>query len=272
MSTHTPKRDGAGGWFYVAHEAPTRLVVFVHGFNGKSVNTWLQFPHFPDNRAWWKTADLLFVQYDSLRENIAGVANRIRQMLPAYYPAPHGSLTSNRPGGAAGQSDYDELLLVGHSLGGVILRRVMTDIAERWIEAGTQAPRPALLGGKLRLFSPASAGFLPAGKLGTLQAAAGVWGAVELILRRSSAYNDLLPGSEVLRTIQRRTERLAEKPGLESLRADVLWANPDNVVTAERYDSDHPDDSAHFSSHTSVCKPLKTYYETPWDFVERGAR
>lgn len=265
-------RDGAGGWFYLADRPPTRLVVFVHGFNGNSLNTWLQFPNFPDNRAWWETADLLFVKYDSLRENIAGVANRIRQMLPAYYPAPHGSLASDRPGGTAGQSDYEELLLVGHSLGGVILRRVMADMAERWIEAGAQAPRPPLLDAKVRLFSPASAGFLPAGKLGALQAAAGIWVAVEVILRRSPAYNDLLPGSEVLRAIQRRTERLAAKPGLESLCADVLWANPDNVVTTERYDSDHPDESAHASSHTSVCKPLKTSYETPWDFVERGAK
>jgi pimeloyl-ACP methyl ester carboxylesterase len=242
----------------------------VHGFKGQGLKTWLDFPQFPSDRDWWKSADLLFIQYDSTRENIAGVANRIRQLLPAYYPKPH-SLTSNRPG-TPNDSDYEELVLVGHSLGAVILRRVMTDTAERWKEAGAQAPRPPLLDAQLRLFSPASAGFQPAGPLGTLRAAAGLWSGVELILRRSSTYSDLLPGSVVLQAIQRRTESLALEPGMESLKAQILWANPDNVVITERYDSDHPDDSAHDHSHTSVCKPLVARYETPWNFVETGAK
>ena len=271
--THTPRVDDQNGVLFVAHAPATRLVVFVHGFNGRCLKTWLNFPQFPHDREWWLAADLLFIDYDSIRENIAGVANKVRQLLPAYYPAPHALLTANRPGEATGQPDYEELVLVGHSLGGVILRRVMSDIAQRWLEESEPpGPRPPVLDAQLRLFSPASAGFQPGGTLWTLRAAAGVWNAVELILRRSSAYSDLQPGSEVLRAIQRRTERIVQDSGIGSLRAEILWANPDNVVITERYDSDHPDESAPDSSHTSVCKPLVAKYETPWDFVESGAR
>jgi hypothetical protein len=55
------------------------LVVFVHGFGGKTVGTWLDFPVMdlanPENR-WWREADLLFVGYESMRDSITAVANR----------------------------------------------------------------------------------------------------------------------------------------------------------------------------------------------------
>jgi pimeloyl-ACP methyl ester carboxylesterase len=168
---------------------------------------------------------------------------------------------------------YDELLLVGHSLGGLVLRRALSDLAQNWIEgqdSDREARRPALLDAKLRLFSPASAGFRSAGWLGLLQASA-FWPALNMYLRRSSAYTDLQPKSEVLTNTRQRTERLVSnhRRELTALQASILWANPDDVVLAERYDSDPVDDSADGASHTTVCKPSDTY-ETPWPFVEHG--
>ena len=249
----------------------TRLVVFVHGFRGKAVGTWREFPD-AGNRHWWEGADLLFVGYDSTKENITAVANRLRAQLERFFPAPLDAAmsvkgVSPRPEHGA----YSELVIVGHSLGGLIVRRALCDAALDWQERGSQPEsKPAILHARTRLFSPATAGFRAAGVLGMIRAS-GLWPAVELFLRPSSAYSDLQPGSLTLATTQSRTEPLAGLTGLDSLRAHIVWANPDNVVIAERYNTDFVDDSWDETTHSTVCKPRRGTFEAPWSFVETGA-
>lgn len=264
------------GWIaYLSHRAPARLVVFVHGFNGRAVSTWQRFPEGGPRNDWWQTSDLLFVGYDSVRDTIVGTAARIRKALPTFYPRLPADLTvvddvTVRP---PSTQDYRELFLVGHSLGGLVLRRMLCDLAQGWIEEKSMDPvatRPPLLDAKVRLFSPASAGFRSAGWLGLCQASP-LWLAFNMYLRRSSAYTDLQPDSQLITSTRRRTEQLVvqHSADLAALRASILWANPDNVVLAERYDSDYVDDSVDNTSHISVCKPTDEY-EEPWTFVEKG--
>ena len=99
-----------------------RLIVFVHGFLGKAVGTWLDFPEIdtgrPENQ-WWVESDLLFVGYKSTKDDITGVANRIRQQLSRFYPLPpQDALTvAGNPVRADLMSPYEELILVGHTGG-----------------------------------------------------------------------------------------------------------------------------------------------------------
>lgn len=273
-TSHTPfDVPTLEGWtLYVAHsEQVNRLVVFVHGFNGRSVKTWLNFPEAGDHREWWRDADLLFIGYKSLRENITGVANRVRRELPLFYPDPFGmamNIAGARP--RENISPYSELTLVGHSLGGLILRRAMVDGMMKWRDAGSPDPRPAWLTGRLRLFSPASAGFQSAGFLGAVNAS-GIWGAIEMFLNTSSAYRDLQPGSAIQTDTRLRTEALASQNGGDTLRANIVWANPDEVVITERYTTDFVDDSWDGKSHTTICKPELGDFEMPWSFVETGS-
>jgi hypothetical protein len=94
---------------------------------------------------------------------------------------------------------------------------------------------------------------------------------MEMYLRRSSAFADLQPQSKILEATRRRTEKLVNDDQEEygALRARIVWANPDDVVVTERYDTDHPDDSIDGTSHSSVCKPNEGY-PLPWEFVETG--
>jgi pimeloyl-ACP methyl ester carboxylesterase len=248
-------------------------VVFVHGFGGGAVETWQRFPN--TDRVWWSEADMLFVKYASQRDNITGTAARLRRYLPAFYPELPSELLVDGDVRlrAEDQTRYTELVLVGHSLGGLVLRRMLCDIAEDWAtraELDHETPVPGLLTARLRLFSPASAGFRPAGALGLVRASP-AWLAINLLLRRASSYTDLQPGSQILVDTRRRTERLvaAHKDDLGSLRATILWANPDDVVYTERYDSDLLDDSADGTTHRSVCKP-HARYQSLWLMVERG--
>jgi pimeloyl-ACP methyl ester carboxylesterase len=91
-------------------------------------------------------------------------------------------------------------VLVGHSLGGVVLRRALCDAADEWLERISEdpsTPKPCLLEANMRLFSPASAGFRPAGLLGFLSAGP-AWLALNMYLRSSSAFADLQQDSAVL--------------------------------------------------------------------------
>jgi hypothetical protein len=168
---------------------------------------------------------------------------------------------------------YNDLVLVGHSLGAVILRRALCDAAQEWIDKGRPADsKPVLLHATTRLFSPASAGFQPSGWLGLLRAT-GTWDrAVEIFLRRSPAYSDLQPDSVVLREIHERTLELNPRQDAElsALRAHILWANPDGVVITERYRTDFVDSSWDGCHHIAVCKPRSGEFEVPWRFVEKG--
>jgi hypothetical protein len=55
----------------------------------------------------------------------------------------------------------------------------------------------------------------------------------------------------------------------QALRARIAWANPEDVVIPERYDTDFVDETVHGTTHSSVCKP-SARNEAPWRFVETG--
>jgi len=274
--THSPRRvDNPAGWmFLLSHSQPTRLVVFVHGFRGRPVKTWRNFDASGGIGSWWRDSDLLFVGYESTRENISGVAAKLRTELPTLYPGLPARFLREGDGILRELGDdYRELVLVGHSLGGVVLRRALADSAQEWLDMrkhSADVPKPALLRASVRLFSPASAGFRAAGFLGLLRACPG-WFGVDMYLRRSSAFEDLQPSSEFLKATRERTERLVslDSSVFASLRPRIVWANPDNVVLAERYDTDSVEEFAHGRSHVDVCKPDDAY-RLPWSFVEHG--
>jgi pimeloyl-ACP methyl ester carboxylesterase len=270
---HMPVGVGCDGWTMYVSLSPLRvrrLVVFVHGFRGRAVKTWMHFPELDEGQTWWTESDLLFVGYRSTRDTITGVAHDLRAQLERFYPAPHPEAVQiNGKAPRKNLDNYDELIVVGHSLGGVIVRRAACDAAQEWLDAGKPQDRPALLTCKLRLFSPASAGFRPAGVLGVLEAA-GAWRGLEMVLRASSAYVDLQRGSEILTQTRERSEALVRLGGFDALKAHIVWSKRDNVVVTERYTTDWVDGAWPDTSHGSVCKPVPGRFQEPWVFVETG--
>ncbi len=126
------------------------------------------------------------------------------------------------------------------------------------------------LDAQVRLFCPASAGLRPAGLLGMAHATS-YWRPIEILLRGSSAYTDLQPGSEFLTDVRRRTETLVgeHRTELGALRARIVWANRDDVVADNRYKDDYVANYVYGKSHFTVCRP-DLAYQTPWLFVETG--
>ncbi|GAA1970343.1 hypothetical protein [Microbacterium deminutum] len=271
LKTHTliPAPYGDRSVFFAAPDGATALVVFVHGFKGNATKTWGRFAEELQDRPWWSHSDMLFFGYDSVRRAVPGVAQELRAAIEAEYPSSTllgqyaGELHSPPP------DEYSELVLVGHSLGGVVLRRMLVDVAEnlaRERSRGREPEAPAILSSRLRLFAPANAGFSPSGILGVLHGLS-PWTMVEAILRGSPAYNDLRLATTALTTLRQRTEEFAGISGNESLRADILWPDPDDVVSTERYLTDEREYFVRAQTHQSICKPTASFAR-PWRFVE----
>jgi pimeloyl-ACP methyl ester carboxylesterase len=265
---YTVRPAGPPKWIaYFTDATPTRLVVFVHGFDGKPLETWLRFPDGASTRPWWRESDLLFVGYDSTNGTIKGFADNLRHEIPAFYPARRRDLLEADGAKVCEPTDYAELVIVGHSLGGVVARRAVCD-AIRVSQEGTSVS--PLATATVRLFSPATAGFRPAGKLGMLFETKVLRKVAMIKLRRSQAFTELERTSPLLDDTRTTTEALAhDDPSSSPLHPRTLWAFDDEVVEARDYKTDPISDSIEKVSHSSVCKP-KSAYIAPWDYVETG--
>jgi alpha-beta hydrolase superfamily lysophospholipase len=265
---YTVRPAGPPKWIaYFTDAAPTRLVVFVHGFGGKPLETWLRFPDGASARRWWRESDLLFAGYDSTSGTIKGFADNLRHEIPAFYPVRRRDLLEADGAKVCEPTDYAELVIVGHSLGGVVVRRAVCD-AIRVSQEGTSVS--PLASATVRLFSPATAGFRPAGKLGMLLETKVFRWAAMIKLRRSQAFTELERTSPMLDDTRTTTEALArDDPSSSPLHPRTLWAFDDEVVEARDYKTDPVSDSIEKVSHSGVCKPEHAYI-APWDYVETG--
>lgn len=260
---------------YASRTEPVRLIVFVHGFGGKTVKAWNEFALSGATSAWWRECDMLFIGYDSLRERPGETAAWLRRRLPDFYPAPPTELFQARDALARepAQTSYRELFLVGHSLGGFILRLALLQQARKWLfedrEVDASVARPTLLDGKLRLFSPASAGFQPTGLLAMLTS---VFSLGMVALEGAPAFIALRRDSDLLEQTRNDTEALVSDhvSELSALRARIMWARPERVVERDGYRTDYEAESlVPQRTHSEVCKPCPGY-EQPRRFVETG--
>jgi pimeloyl-ACP methyl ester carboxylesterase len=264
-------------------DEPDRLVVFVHGFGGGASGTWRRLPTMLPRDEFWSKSDLLFVDYDSIRESTHGVASSLRFALDRFYPivdADALEILGTRV--RESQTHYRRLILAGHSLGGLVLRvaklQALTDLDDPREEGDhdpygspRRVPGTAILDGELRLFSPAIGGFVPSGWLGVARQTS-VWKIANKALRYTKTFSELEPGSDVLKAARRDTQkllkRMATDPG-NPYRARIIWAEPDDVVATSPYSGDHTDRFARGRTHMGVCKTTHDYDLTR-TFIETG--
>jgi pimeloyl-ACP methyl ester carboxylesterase len=125
--------------FAPAPQCDRTLVVFVHGFRGKALSTWLSFPDFVDKFDGLRNADLLFYGYASRPQRMQNIAINLRSHIDAVWADP-GSLGPKtaealaerpRPAEVGRHELWDRVLFVAHSLGAVVVRRALLDCLDK---------------------------------------------------------------------------------------------------------------------------------------------
>jgi hypothetical protein len=269
----------------------TSAIVFLHGFGGHPVRTWHDFPGAAARDESWHVSDLYFLGFrTSSGSDIDREARRFLDFLKCILPEPPAQLfAASVPHTDPLLTDtlrphprpYDDVCLVGHSLGGVVLRKAVLIAlgpqVGQAVDASMGEPVRAsdLFRGKttercvadanLRLFAPAIGGVSLSRFLGLLHSLP-LW----FVLNFSAAYGELKQGSSMLNSIRDVTNDYASKSQINSLVADICWAEHDSVISKVEYARDRTSE-ARGRSHSNVCKPAGGYVD-PLTFVKLGCQ
>jgi len=259
-----------------------RAVVFVHGFSGSARSTWSDFLSLVDDEQtshWWETADLYFYHYwwDSIFKRIPKNTNTFERFLEYVFPKPPQELFEAEGMTIRPAFEYKHLTLVGHSMGGLILRQVILNVAdadtrlEKYVRDRMVAPmkEPDPEGievANLRLFAPALGGESLTGPLGIIAHCA----VIAPFLHAIAAKTGMAETSISVTTPRSSTDDYTYDLDMECFRAHILWADNDAIVNGERYRKDLIcKNLPPGTNHETVCKPNKRY-QRPLTFVENG--
>ena len=138
-------------WAKMSRHPEGRLVVFIHGFRGKALNTWNRFPTLVEAGPGFQGRDFVFYGYSSRRRRTQVLAIDFREALESLILRPTellgstGMLPIRTP-----DFRFDEVLVVAHSMGALVARQALLDAFQR----GDSWPLQV----KLALFAPAHMG------------------------------------------------------------------------------------------------------------------
>jgi hypothetical protein len=249
-------------------------IVFVHGFLGDAQGTWLNFQESicsqGASHSLWSKCDVFFFSYGSFSDDITESARALLTFVRGVFPKPPSwmfkiakyfkglppsvlDLTTDMP-------TYKHLVLVGHSEGGIVIRRAV-DLAY-----GKKMNR--ILMARLALFAPAHKGVKLSGWIGACLVVGRVDAVLMPFLNFSDAFVEMKQGN-LLTEIENHTKVYREESkGREPIafRAHVLFGSVDHVVQKGFYPWDCFHDSEIGKDHVSICKPSASY-NRPIKFV-----
>lgn len=232
-----------------------RAVLFIHGFTGDAIDSWSRFHELLPECPKCAGRDLFFYGYDGLRAEMNGSATIFRTFLDRLFGTTRQFLRDNLPPSVKRPDtfEYDELVIVAHSLGAVVARRALVDATKKKSDWVTKT--------KLVLYAPAHKGANVA----------------ELALEASSPFrflklfsafarftspliDQLRPNSHALTNLLADTEKLRQggaNPHLVAIK--VVIAEFEKIVLNESFGEDPPPEAIAGANHMSVCKPNKNY-------------
>jgi alpha-beta hydrolase superfamily lysophospholipase len=199
-------------------------------------------------------ADLVFLGYESRSRAAAYNVDVIYQIVNALAEMPGNVLKQVRGPLREEEFAYESIVLVGHSLGGALVRDVAMSAKNEgkpWADKLRLALfAPAHMGASVIDLAQMSFGFLKWS--GIAQAAAILANPVLRDLQRGSDYLKAL-----LATAQEIGVHCTTKAKL------VVHASGDKVVILNRFYRDPPAQPYEGQNHVSCCKPMRAVFESP---------
>ncbi len=305
-----------------SHPGKDTAIVFVHGMDGSAVGTWMDFDGLisASDDPSWDERDVYFYGY-KWDGHVLRMTDALYEFVKAVFPVPNISalfraryLSVSRKylpdslrdiDDAIQESElcppkrYKRLILVGHSQGSVLIRRLVLSEAQRLtvsletrhVVIGEERVRSAvgvelqsstacppgfeLLISHVRLFSPASLGIGLGSFRGffvnLLISSPVLPGYVDPAILGSHADSDLDAHSEtlgLLRALQEGTESLAAQfDWSSSLKAHVAYGTDKWVGHIPPYACDPVTSYQDGKDHESVGKPTREYL-FPMEFIK----
>lgn len=197
-------------------------IVFVHGYSGAAVKTWIEFPKLLTSGGELKNKDFIFWGYDSVHETTDSCADRFQDLLDALLSRPAGSWRPNAIT-ARDSSPYRRIVVVAHSMGAVVARRALL--------LGDETSAPWTSRVRLVLYAPAHHGArldladsLLSNLFGT------IWTSAQY---RSPAINQLRPKSDYLDDLARDVSAALKKSPKPShlIALRVIHARQERVLS-----------------------------------------
>ncbi|HEX7360318.1 MAG TPA: alpha/beta fold hydrolase [Bryobacteraceae bacterium] len=250
--------------------------MFVHGFFGNVIKTWQHFSELCDSKRvpgaeTLARSDLFFFDYPAHKAFVKDSATELTKFMSRLFPRPtmelFGLTEDLRNDIRSPWLPYTRVLLVGHSLGAVVIRecienqfRLADDMRRgAWIETA-----------EISLFAPAHIGFKFSGiKELVFHLSPDIITSIPSLYR---AFFDLQEKSNLLRDLRRRTERRAiEHSTLKCFRARALYGSKEDVVIPGEFDCDYTPEWVQGRNHVEICKP-DAVFTHPIQFVTYDVR
>lgn len=251
--------EGLGTVAHWSTSNPRRLVVFVHGFRGSAVKTWIQFPAMMEKDPALGDCDFIFYGYDSPKYRVPVSGYRLYQFLDRACGDSGVLADESLPPSAACRglgNTYDAIVLVAHSLGAVIARQALILAHEHqrlWADRV-----------RLVLFAPAHKGSDVVSMAGTFL---GVFKPLSPELFEAGlelvwpVLKDLKEGSPTLAQLEAKV--LAAVPAGDDphcLKAyKVMHGTEDPIVSPLDFGRDPSPEFIEGRYHINVCKPDESY-------------
>lgn len=238
-----------------------KAIVFIHGFNGSSLDTFGSFNNDFRQRPEYIGRDVYFFGYDSLYQQIATSALDFLDFLRQIHYKLADVVKSS---GIVIQRDmvYSEIVIVSHSLGAVVTRVALNE--------GYRSPGGDFLHKcKLILFAPAHQGAQKV--FANLSFPSYLAALGPLMHYFVLTLDQLLDRSIIIDDMQARCAKLLQD-GVRTftIAKTVIWAAPERVVVNSSFLEDPEPVSFRGKkvSHVKVCKPSKAFPE-PLNEVEK---
>lgn len=249
-----PVNSGIGSILYLSNtkKCPKNLIIFIHGFLGKAVETWEEFPDRLTSMSEFNDSDIIFYGYESLKTQTTSAASQFCDFIEQVNnPNKYSKRESN--------CEYSDIIIISHSLGSNVTRIALMEAkgsGKTWLSKC-----------KMILFAPAHNG----ARIGPLilSCAPGFM----KVIAGLGAYHypvleDLMPKSKCLEELYKLTKKfLYNNDGDFTIAKGVIWAKYDKVVYNNRFFNDPNETTIDKVSHTEVCKPIFNSYMKPIELL-----
>ncbi len=244
---------GLGTTAHWSKALPDHLIVFIHGFTGTAEGTWFDVASELRDDVAFKHTDVLFIGYDSTKSRALISARLIGGILREFITSPgdqankHLYFIKRRP-----DFRYKRVLIVCHSLGAALMRRIAVDLAQRQSQEFDDI--------EIVLFAPAHKG----ASLHTLSEdiiSRGFGGSLLAWFRnlfnfRKQVLLDLSPGSEFVAALEADTNTEIARRGRLSLLVakSTFFGVYENVVEVADFAQDPIFETLENEDHTTLVK------------------